>query len=493
MQQARTLNMDYELSDTTVKDWCSARKSAGFVSRAVTQFEAAIDNNKELNAFITTSFDRAMAQAERSDDRLRAGRGRPLEGLPIAIKDNYCTYGIRTTAGSRILENFVPQYESGVTSRLIDAGAVFLGKTNMDEFAMGSSTETSAFGPTINPRGLSSGNRNYVPGGSSGGSAAAVAADLCLAALGSDTGGSIRQPASYCGVVGFKPTYGVCSRWGIIAYASSLDQAGVITKTVEDAAMLMDVIAGPDARDSTSVERPVDNFMEHLRADKGSPTVAIPRQFRDMTVNPDLELLWKEIENRLVKTASKVIYVDLPQIKYSLTAYYIIALCEASSNLARYDGVRYGYRAPNRPSMDDLYEQTRAGGFGWEVKRRILMGTYALSAGYYDQYYLKAAKVRRLIAKELSDMFAKVDFLVWPTAPTSAFKIGEFTSDPIAMYLEDVFTVPVNLAGLPAISIPGISARNGMPMGFQVIGPRFSDARLLSFAAKLAAQHEYES
>lgn len=492
MQHARPLNLEYEPAEATVVNWCSAQKSAGFVSRTVTRFGAVIDDNKELNAFITTSFERAMAQAERSDERIRAGRERPLEGLPIAIKDNYCTFGIRTTAGSRILENFIPQYESGVTSRLIDAGAVFLGKTNMDEFAMGSSTETSAFGPTINPRGLSLGYRNYVPGGSSGGSAAAVAADLCLAALGSDTGGSIRQPASYCGVVGFKPTYGVCSRWGIIAYASSLDQAGVITKTVEDAALLMDVIAGPDARDSTSVERPADSFIEHLRADKGSPTVAIPRQFRDMTVNPDLELLWKEIENRLAKTASKVIYVDLPQIKYCLTAYYIIALCEASSNLARYDGVRYGYRVPNCSSMDDLYEQTRAGGFGWEVKRRILMGTYALSAGYYDQYYLKAAKVRRLIAEELSDLFREVDFLVWPTAPTSAFKIGEFTSDPIAMYLEDVFTVPVNLAGLPAISIPGISAASGMPMGFQVIGPRFSDARLLSFAAKLAARHEYE-
>jgi aspartyl-tRNA(Asn)/glutamyl-tRNA(Gln) amidotransferase subunit A len=404
----------------------------------------------------------------------------------MVIKDNFCTRDIRTTAGSKILENFVPSYESGVTSRLLDAGAVILGKTNMDEFGMGSSTETSAFGPTVNPRGFQTGiNERYVPGGSSGGSAAAVAANLCLGSVATDTGGSIRQPASFCGIVGFKPTYGVCSRWGIVAYASSLDQAGVITKTVQDAAILMDVIAGFDERDSSSTGWLGKGFHQGLGADLGSPTVAIPRQFRESGGSVDLEALWAEIERRVRVAGSRIVYIDMPHVRYSLPSYYIIALSEASSNLSRYDGVRFGNRTSGFHDITEMYEMTRAEGFGDEVKRRVLLGTFALSSGYYDEYYLRAAKIRALVSKDFTQAFTLADFVVCPTAPTPAFRIGERNADPLTMYLGDLFTVPANLAGLPAISIPGIEAENGMPMGMQVMGPRFSDDRVLSFARQL--------
>ena len=441
-----------------------------------------IEAGRDLNVFITETLDRAEAQAVQADDRIRAGNARRLEGLPLAIKDNFCTAGIETTAGSKILQGFVPPYESFVTQKLLDAGAVFVGKANLDEFGMGSSTETSAFGPTINPRGVALGSRDYVPGGSSGGSAAAVAANMAVAALATDTGGSIRQPASFCGVVGFKPSYGVCSRWGIIAYASSLDQAGVITKTVEDAAILMDVIKGHDPNDSTSADYDLGSFEAALKTGSGAFTIGMPRQFRDLANSADLEGLWQEIETRVSRAGGKIKLVDLPHMSYSLPAYYIVALSEASSNLARYDGVRFGYRAANPKDLTDLYERTRAEGFGAETKKRIMLGTYCLSAGYYDAYYLKALKIRTLIAQDFAQAFEQVDFLAWPTAPTPAFKFGSHANDPVSMYLEDVFTVPVNLAGLPAISLPLYTAANGMPMGAQLIGPRFSDPSLLAAA-----------
>ena len=486
MSAAAAYRISMSQIEGTLADWRRAAKRPGASKSCLLESLEAWKGARDLNAFITPMHERALAQADRSDDRIRSGRERPLEGIPIAIKDNFCTFDIRTTAGSKILENFVPHYESGVTSRLLNAGAVFVGKTNMDEFAMGSSTESSAFGPTINPRGFRHRSTDkYVPGGSSGGSAAAVAANLCLGALGTDTGGSIRQPAAFCGVVGFKPTYGVCSRWGIIAYASSLDQAGVITKTVEDAAILMDVIAGHDERDSTSIGWNGKAFCDGLRTELGPPTVAVPRPFRESSGSADLESLWAEIERRVQKAGAKLIYVDMRHVKYSLPAYYIIALSEASSNLARYDGVRFGRRADDVHDLTELYEKTRSEGFGSEVKRRILLGTFSLSSGYYDQYYMKAAKVRALVAKDFAEVFTHADFVVCPTAPTPAFKIGEHNADPLSMYLEDLFTVPANLAGLPAISIPGTDARNGMPMGMQVIGPRFSDDRLLSFASRL--------
>jgi aspartyl-tRNA(Asn)/glutamyl-tRNA(Gln) amidotransferase subunit A len=468
----------------TVAGWSKAATRSGQVQEVIAEATAAAAHARDLNVFITTNEEQARAQARRSDENIGAGRRRPLEGMPLAIKDNFCTAGVRTTAGSRILDNFVPTYESGVTSRLLDAGAIFLGKTNMDEFGMGSSTEHSAYGPTVNPRGIALGYDDFVPGGSSGGSAAAVAADLCLAAIGTDTGGSIRQPASFCGVVGFKPTYGVCSRWGMIAYASSLDQAGVIAKNVEDAAILMDVIAGEDSRDSTSVGWSGGRFLDRLHADADRTRVAIPRSFREGYESPDFEALWTEIERRLKIAGAAVSYVDLPTIRHSLPAYYVIALCEASSNLARYDGVRYGTRA-SAGEVDAMYEATRSEGFGTEVKRRILLGTYALSAGYYDQYYAKAAKVRAKIYAELMEVLDGADFLVWPTAPTPAFRIGSHRANPITMYLGDALTVPVNLAGLPAVSIPGIVAANGMPMGFQIIGRRLADANVLAFARRL--------
>ncbi|MGA0607252.1 Asp-tRNA(Asn)/Glu-tRNA(Gln) amidotransferase subunit GatA [Phenylobacterium sp. VNQ135] len=444
-----------------------------------------IEAQADLNAYITVSSERARAQAERSGDRLRRGDGRALEGAPLAVKDNFCTEDIRTTAGSRILENFIPTYESTVTARLLAAGAVFLGKTNMDEFGMGSSTENSAYGRTLNPRGLALGYNDLVPGGSSGGSAAAVAANLCLASVATDTGGSIRQPASFCGVVGFKPSYGACSRWGVVAYASSLDQPGVITKTVEDAAIIMDVISGNDPKDSTSCPHPPGDFVQDLNSCPERPIVGIPNAFRNVEGSPDLEALWSNIEDLLRESGAEVRYIDLPSVRYSLPAYYVLALCEASSNLARYDGVRYGYRAEGVKSLTEMYEVTRAQGFGEEVKRRVLLGTFALSAGYYDQYYLKAAKVRSVVSREMATAFEDVHWMVWPTAPSPAFGFGQHTKDPLSMYLEDLFTVPVNLAGLPAISVPGFTAKNGLPMGFQLVGRLGGDVGVLAFANRL--------
>jgi aspartyl-tRNA(Asn)/glutamyl-tRNA(Gln) amidotransferase subunit A len=470
-----------------VADWLNWKPHRPSVVESMTEFAVAIDENKGLNVYITETLERAIAQAERSDERIKSGRGRPLEGLPIAVKDNYCTIGIQTTAGSRILKGFVPPYESHITQRLFDAGAVVLGKTNMDEFGMGSSTENSAYGPTLNPRGLALGSKDYVPGGSSGGSAAAVAANLALAAVATDTGGSIRQPASFCGVVGFKPTYGACSRWGIIAYASSLDQAGVLTKTVLDAAILMDVLVGEDPNDSTSIKHDFGGFERQLGKDIRGFKVGIPRQLREMAISADLEGVWREFENRTRSAGGETVLIDLPTISYALPAYYIVALAEASSNLARYDGVRYGHRTKSAVDIVELYEKSRAEGFGEETKKRILMGTYCLSSGYYDQYYSRAQKVRKKLYAEFMAAFKDVDFLTWPTAPTPAFKFGSHESDPVSMYLEDVFTVPVNLAGLPAISLPIFQATNRMPMGHQLIGRPLGDVDVLAVANHILA------
>ena len=470
-------------SETTLASLRSALAAKRLsASEAAAAALKAMAEAKALNAFITETPERARASAKESDARLSQDRARPLEGIIVSVKDNFCTKDVETTAASRILKGFVPPYESFVSQRVLDAGGVVVGKTNLDEFGMGSSTETSAYGPTLNPFGLKLDLGKRAPGGSSGGAAAAVAANLCQVALATDTGGSIRQPASFCGVVGFKPTYGVCSRWGVIAYASSLDQAGVITKTVEDAAIAMDVIAGHDPKDSTSVAWAHEGFERALGTASTGAKIGIPKEFRDMAINADLGALWTEGERRLRAAGADIHLVDMPTLKYSLPAYYLIALSEASSNLARYDGVRYGVRAPGTHSIEELYETSRARGFGKEVRKRIIVGTFALSAGYYDQYYSKAQRVRRLISDEFSKVLSEVDFLMWPAAPTPAFPLGAHQADPLAMYLEDVFTVPINLAGVPAICLPIFTAANGLPMGMQLIGKRFSDTKLLGVA-----------
>lgn len=435
-----------------------------------------------LNAFITETPERALEQAAEAARRISDRQNRPLDGVPLTIKDNFCTKGIRTTAGSKILSDFVPTYESFVSGRAQEAGAVCFGKTNLDEFGMGSSTENSFFGPTINPRGVELGRDTITAGGSSGGAAAAVAAHLCMGALATDTGGSIRQPASFCGVVGMKPTYGLCSRRGIVAYASSLDQAGVIARTVEDTAVLLDAIIAPDALDSTSVDAPIGSLETFVNGPAKRYRIGIPKEFREMAVNDDLEACWKTAEAVMRDAGFEIEYLDLSSLKHSLPTYYIIALSEASSNLARYDGVRYGLRAEHFSNIADMYEQTRGDGFKWETKKRIILGTYALSAGYYEAYFEKACRVRRVIFNEFKSAFGNVDCLIWPTTPVPAFEFGSHTSDPVSMYLEDVFTVPINLAGLPAVSVP-ISITSGMlPMGLQVIGPQFGDADVLRVA-----------
>jgi aspartyl-tRNA(Asn)/glutamyl-tRNA(Gln) amidotransferase subunit A len=444
-----------------------------------------IHEQSNLNAYVTETPDAARAQAKESTERLAQGKPRKLEGIPLSIKDNYCTKGIRTTAGSRILSNFVPTYDSFVFQKARDAGAVCVGKTNMDEFGMGSSTENSFFGPTINPRGLELGRSNVAPGGSSGGAAAAVAAHLCMAALATDTGGSIRQPAAFCGVVGMKPTYGLCSRWGIIAYASSLDQPGAIARTVEDTAIIIDTIVGEDPNDSTSVPTRIPEIESSLKAPYRTYKIGIPKAFRELSINPDLEDCWRTSEAVIRDAGYELEYIDLPSINYALPAYYIIALSEASSNLARYDGARYGYRSQKSDNIIHLYENTRAEGFRWETKKRIIMGTYALSAGYYEAYYEKASRVRRLISQEFTSVFGQVDCLAWPTAPSPAFEFNSHASDPVSMYLEDVFTVPINLAGLPAISVPISTARNLLPMGLQIIGPQFGDPDVFRIAKEI--------
>ncbi|MEM7041896.1 MAG: Asp-tRNA(Asn)/Glu-tRNA(Gln) amidotransferase subunit GatA [Pseudomonadota bacterium] len=444
----------------------------------------AIEAARDLNAFIVETPEKALAMAEESDRRLAAGSHRDLEGLPLAIKDLFCTEGIQSTAGSHILEGFVPPYESTVTSKLWDAGAVLLGKTNLDEFAMGSSNITSYFGPVTNPWSEPGAARPLVPGGSSGGSASAVAARLCLGATGTDTGGSIRQPASFVGCVGMKPTYGRCSRFGIVAFASSLDQAGPMTRNVRDAAILLQRMVGHDPKDSTSATVDVPDFEAALTGDIKGLKIGIPNEYRMDGTPKDIIDLWQKGVEWLRGAGAEIREVSLPHTKYALPAYYIVAPAEASSNLARYDGMRYGLRVDGE-NLIETYEKTRGEGFGDEVKRRVLIGTYVLSAGYYDAYYLKAQRIRTLIKRDFDQAFDTVDLLLTPTTPFAPFGIGERADDPIKMYLNDVFTVPTNLAGLPGISVPAGLDGDNLPLGLQLIGRPFDEATVLRAAGVL--------
>ncbi len=467
-------------TDFTLADAREAVSSKKISSRELTSaFVKAVEAARPLNAFVTETPDRALEMAAASDARIARGDIRPLEGLPLAIKDLFCTKGVRTTAGSNILSNFVPPYESTVSQNLWDVGAVMLGKTNMDEFAMGSSNETSNFGPVISPWRTRGSNAKMVPGGSSGGSAASVAANLCLAATGTDTGGSIRQPAAVTGTVGIKPTYGRCSRWGIVAFASSLDQAGPMTRTVRDAAILLKAMASVDPKDSTSVDLPVPDYEARLDAGVKGLRIGIPKEYRVDGAPPEIDALWSQGAEWLKAQGAEIVEVSLPHTKYALPTYYIVAPAEASSNLARYDGVRYGHRAKDARDITDLYEKSRGEGFGSEVKRRILIGTYVLSSGYYDAYYLRAQKLRTLIARDFTQAFQRCDVLLTPATPGPAFAIGEKTADPVSMYLNDVFTVTVNLAGLPGLAVPAGLTAGGLPLGLQLIGKAFDEATVL--------------
>ena len=440
--------------------------------------------NEELNAYITVCEESALAQAKAADEKRANNDSSPLLGVPLAHKDIFCTNGVTTTCGSRMLHNFIAPYDATVVQKFNDAGAVMLGKTNMDEFAMGSSNETSFFGPVRNPW-----DTNRVPGGSSGGSAAAVAADLCAMATGTDTGGSIRQPAAFCGITGFKPSYGRVSRWGMIAFASSLDQAGSLTKSAEDAALMTNVMAGLDKKDSTSIEKPVKDYAATLNDSLEGLKIGIPKQHFAEGLAVDVEKGIREALSEFEKLGASITEVDLPNNHLSVSAYYVVSPAEASANLSRYDGVRYGYRCVNPVDLEDMYKRTRSEGFGDEVKRRILVGTYALSAGYYDAYYRKAQKIRRLIKNDFVETFKEVDVIIGPTSPHTAFKLGAKT-DPVTMYLEDIYTIAVNLAGLPAISIPAGIA-NGLPLGMQIVGRDFGEAQILNVAHQFQQQTDW--
>ncbi|QEO17229.1 Asp-tRNA(Asn)/Glu-tRNA(Gln) amidotransferase subunit GatA [Acetobacter vaccinii] len=449
----------------------------------------AIDRlNPALNAYITVLPQAdVQAAADAADARYAKGEAGLMDGLPVGVKDLFCTKGVRTTAASKMLAEFVPPYESAVTARLLAEGAIFLGKTNLDEFAMGSANMSSAFGPATNPwQRAGTPDVALVPGGSSGGSSAAVAAGLALAATGTDTGGSIRQPAAYCGIVGLKPTYGRCSRWGVIAYASSLDQAGPMTRSVADAGLMLEAMAGFDARDSTSSNRPVPAFHKAVGKSVKGLRVGIPTEYRAPGLPAEILAMWEQGIAWLKDAGCEVVDVSLPHTRYGLASYYIIAPAECSSNLARYDGIRFGTRE-SAPSLDGVYEATRAAGFGAEVRSRILMGTYVLSAGYYDAYYLKAQKVRTLIRRDFEQAFEKVDVLLAPTAPSAAFAQGDNMNDPVQMYLNDIFTVPASLAGVPALSVPAGLDSAGLPLGLQVIGRHFDEETVLSIGGALEA------
>ncbi|MBE9637841.1 Asp-tRNA(Asn)/Glu-tRNA(Gln) amidotransferase subunit GatA [Salipiger mangrovisoli] len=449
----------------------------------------AIEGADALGAFVHKTPEIALEQAKAADARIKAGDAPAMCGLPIGVKDLFCTKGVPSQAASAILEGFTPEYESTVTSQLFGAGAVMLGKLNMDEFAMGSSNENTCYGPAVNPWKRTGDDTQLTPGGSSGGSASAVAADLCLAATGTDTGGSIRQPAAFTGITGIKPTYGRCSRWGIVAYASSLDQAGPMTKDVRDAAIMLQAMCGHDPKDSTSADLPVPDFEAMLTGDIRGKTIGIPKEYRVDGMPEEISKLWDEGAKMLADAGAKIVEISLPHTKYALPAYYVIAPAEASSNLARYDGVRYGHRAKlaQGEGINDMYEKTRAEGFGLEVQRRIMVGTYVLSAGFYDAYYNRARKVRTLIKKDFEDAFAAgVDAILAPATPSSAFGIGEMkTADPVQMYLQDVFTVTLNLAGLPGVAVPtGLDSR-GLPLGLQLIGRPWEEGDLLNTAYAL--------
>lgn len=452
-----------------------------------------MDKTRDLNAYLTETPEGAMAAAQRTDDKIARGEALgDMEGVPVGVKDLFCTKGVRTTAASKMLDNFVPPYESTVTHQLWQAGAVMLGKTNMDEFAMGSANLTSAFGKVLSPWRLRGDDRRFVPGGSSGGSAAAVAARSALVTTASDTGGSIRQPAAFCGLVGVKPTYGRCSRYGMVAFASSLDQAGPLARSVRDAAIMLRVTSGYDPKDATSLNHPVPDFEKAMTGSVKGLRVGIPKEYQVDGLSSEIQASWEKGAQWLKEAGADLVEVSLPHTQFALPTYYILAPAEASSNLARYDGVRYGHRVEGA-TLDDLYAKTRGEGFGAEVKRRILMGTYVLSAGYYDAYYLKAQKVRRVITQEFQEVFQKVDVLLSPTTPTPAFAFGEEPSDPVTMYMNDVLTVPANIAGLPALSLPTSLTQAGLPLGLQLIGPAFGEEVIFRAAGVLEEAAAFKS
>jgi aspartyl-tRNA(Asn)/glutamyl-tRNA(Gln) amidotransferase subunit A len=457
-------------------------RAGDFSAREVAEaFNTAVAEAKALNAFIVETPDHALAAADQADRDRAEDNLKPLSGVPIGMKDLFCTKGVQTTAASHILEGFIPQYESTVSQKLWDAGAGMLGKLNLDQFAMGSSNETSAFGNVTSPWRASGSNRDLVPGGSSGGTSAAIAARLCPAATGTDTGGSIRQPAAFTGISGIKPTYGRCSRWGIIAFASSLDQAGPMAQTVQDCAIMLEAMAGFDAKDSTSLNLDVPQWEAGLSADLKGKRVGIPREYRMDGMDAEIEALWQQGIAWMKDAGAEVVDISLPHTRYALPTYYIIAPAEASSNLARYDGVRYGLRdLPEGAGLQDMYAATRAAGFGAEVKRRIMIGTYVLSAGFYDAYFTQAQKVRSLIAQDFEKAWGACDVILTPTTPTAAFSPGEQSDNPIAMYLNDVFSVPASLAGLPAMSVPAGINKDGLPLGLHIIGKALDEQGVLN-------------
>ncbi|GBR15312.1 Asp-tRNA(Asn)/Glu-tRNA(Gln) amidotransferase subunit GatA [Gluconobacter frateurii] len=468
----------HDFTLASARDALKARKISA-VELTNAHLDAIERLDGRLNSFITRTPDQARVAAKAADEVLAKGEGGALTGIPLGIKDLFCTNGVRTTAASKILGNFVPPYESTVTSNLLRDGAVFLGKLNLDEFAMGSANLTSAFGPVENPWKRNGSDAKLVPGGSSGGSAAAVAAGLVLGATGTDTGGSIRQPAAFTGIAGIKPTYGRCSRFGTIAFASSLDQAGPMARNLQDCAILLESMAGFDERDSTSVDTPVPNYEAALTRGVRGLRVGIPKEYHAPGMPAEIEALWQQGINWLKAAGAEIVDISLPHTKYGLPTYYIAALAEASSNLARYDGVRFGERV-NGSSLDALYEATRAAGFGEEVKRRILIGTHVLSSGYYDAYYLRAQKVRTLIQRDFLSAYENVDVILTPTAPSGAFAQDEKPTDPVQMYLNDVFTVPASMAGVPALSVPAGLDAQGVPLGLQLIGKFFDEETLIA-------------
>ena len=467
-----------ELVDKIKKKEISSKEvTAAYVDRS--------QKSKKLNTYVTEDFEIALKKADNFDKN--PNYEKKLPGIPIAVKDLFCTKNLRTTAGSKILGNFIPTYESTVTENLWNAGSILLGKLNCDEFAMGSSNETSFFGNVQNPVG-----ENLVPGGSSGGSASALAAKLTPTTIGTDTGGSIRQPASFTGTVGLKPTYGSCSRYGIVAFASSLDQAGPMTRDVKDCSLLFEVMSSYDRKDSTSVDFKRGNYLKELNNSIKGKKIGIPKEYRVEGMPKEIEDLWQKGINIIKEAGAEIVNISLPNTKYALPAYYIVAPAEASSNLARYDGVKYGFRSKGE-NLIDMYEKTRSEGFGNEVKRRIMIGTYVLSSGYYDAYYLKAQKVRKLIKNDFDEIYKKVDAILTPSTPSSAFKIGEKTNDPVSMYLNDIFTVPINLAGLPAISIPAGLDSKGYPLGLQIIGQAFEEQNILNIAYSIEKEINFKN
>ncbi len=474
------------ITDLTLVDLVEKIKKKDLSSKEITKaYVERAEKSKKLNTYITEDFNNALKKADNFDNS--PDFDKKIPGIPIAVKDLFCTKNLRTTAGSKILENFIPTYESTVTNNIWNEGGILLGKLNCDEFAMGSSNETSFFGNVQSPVA-----EKLVPGGSSGGSASALAAKLTPTTIGTDTGGSIRQPASFTGIVGLKPTYGSCSRYGIVAFASSLDQAGPMTRDVKDCALMLSIISSYDNKDSTSINFKREDYLKKLNKSIKGKKIGIPKEYRVEGMPKEIEDLWQKGITIAKEAGAEIVDVSLPNTNYALPAYYIVAPAEASSNLARYDGVKYGFRSEGK-NLIDMYEKTRSEGFGNEVKRRIMIGTYVLSSGYYDAYYLKAQKVRRLIKDDFDDVYKKVDAILTPSTPSTAFKIGEKTNDPVSMYLNDIFTVPVNLAGLPAISIPAGHDQKGYPLGLQIIGKAFDEQNILNIAYSLQEEVNFKN